>query len=259
MVSSLRMPGRGQGHGGPAVGARAVRVAAHGVGGQPPPIPVHRVRSRVAPGHVAGRRAAGDAVATWPVVGAGSPGVPTPDTPVADALGVSWNTANDAVLAEGRRVLIDDPHRFDDVRVIGVDEHVWRHTRRGDKYVTVIIDLTPIRDGTGPARLLDMVAGRSKQAFKAWLAERDKSWRDDIEVVAMDGFTGFKTATTEELPEAVPGGPLPRRPSGRRRPGSVPAPGPASHPRAPWPHRRSTVCRATHPAHRRRPAHRDPA
>ena len=123
---------------------------------------------------------------------------------VADALGVSWNTANDAVLAEGRRVLIDDPHRFDDVQVIGVDEHVWRHTRRGDKYVTVIIDLTPIRDGTGPARLLDMVAGRSKQAFKAWLAERDKSWRDNIEVVAMDGFTGFKTATAEELPDAVP-------------------------------------------------------
>ncbi|GAA1121258.1 hypothetical protein GCM10009605_61500 [Nocardiopsis composta] len=120
---------------------------------------------------------------------------------VADALGVSWNTANDAVPAEGRRVLIDDPHRFDDVQVIGVDEHVWRNTRRGDKYVTVIIDLTPIRDGTGPARLLNMVAGRSRHTFKAWLAERDKSWRDDIEGVAMDGF---KTATTEELPEAVP-------------------------------------------------------
>ena len=85
-----------------------------------------------------------------------------------------------------------------------MDEHVWRHTRRGDKYVTVIIDLTPIRDGTGLARLLDMVAGRSKQAFKAWLAERDKSWRDSVEVVAMDGFTGFKTATAEELPEVEP-------------------------------------------------------
>ena len=72
---------------------------------------------------------------------------------VAEGLGVSWNTANDAVLAEGRRVLIEDPHRFDGVRVIGVDEHCWRHTRRGDKYVTVIIDLTPIRDGPGPARL----------------------------------------------------------------------------------------------------------
>ena len=63
------------------------------------------------------------------------------------------------------------------VAVIGVDEHVWRHTRRGDKYVTVIIDLTPVRERTGPARLLDMVEGRSKQVFKAWLAERPKDRR----------------------------------------------------------------------------------
>jgi transposase len=122
---------------------------------------------------------------------------------VAEGLGVAWNTANDAVLAEGKRVLVDDPARFDGVAVIGVDEHVWRHTRRGDKYVTVIIDLTPIRDGTGPARLLDMVEGRSKQAFKTWLAQRPAAWRHGLEVVAMDGFTGFKTATTEELPDAT--------------------------------------------------------
>jgi len=122
---------------------------------------------------------------------------------VAEGLGVAWNTANDAVLAEGKRVLISDPARFDGVRVLGVDEHVWRHTRRGDKYVTVIIDLTAIRDGTGPARLLDMVEGRSKQAFQTWLAERPQAWRDAVEVVAMDGFTGFKTATSEELPTAV--------------------------------------------------------
>jgi len=129
---------------------------------------------------------------------------------------VSWNTANAAVLAEGQRVLIEDPGRFDGVKVVGVDEHVWRHTRRGDKYVTVIIDLTGIRDGIGPSRLLDMVEGRSKQAFKQWLAQRPQSWRDAVEVVAMDGFTGFKTATTEELPDAVAVmDPLPRGTSGR--------------------------------------------
>ena len=122
---------------------------------------------------------------------------------VAEGLAVAWNTANDAVLAEGKRVLIDDPTRLDGVTAIGVDEHVWRHTRRGDKYVTVIIDLTAIRDGTGPARLLDMVEGRSKQAFKTWLADRPQAWRDGVEVVAMDGFTGFKTAAAEELPDAV--------------------------------------------------------
>ena len=48
-----------------------------------------------------------------------------------------------------------------------------------------------------------MVEGRSKSVFKTWLAERDQAWRDSVEVVAMDGFTGFKTATTEELPDAV--------------------------------------------------------
>lgn len=101
---------------------------------------------------------------------------------IAEALAVSWNTANTAVLAEGRRVLINDPHRLDGVTVVGVDEHCWCQTRHGDKYVTVIIDLTPICAGTGPARLPDMVEGRSKQAFKTWLAARDPAWRDAVEV-----------------------------------------------------------------------------
>jgi len=121
----------------------------------------------------------------------------------AEGLAVSWNTANDAVLAEGKRVLIENRGRFEAVTVIGVDEHVWRRTRRGEKYVTVIIDLTPIREGTGPSRLLDMVEGRSKKAFKQWLAERPQAWRDRVEVLAMDGFTGLQTAAAEELPDAV--------------------------------------------------------
>jgi transposase len=122
---------------------------------------------------------------------------------VADHLGVGWHTANTAVLAEGRRRLIEDPTRFDDVTVIGVDEHAWRHTRLGDRFVTVIIDLTPVRDGTGPSRLLDMVEGRSKAVFAAWLAQQSSGFRAGIEVVAMDGFTGFKTAAAEALPDAV--------------------------------------------------------
>jgi transposase len=122
---------------------------------------------------------------------------------VAEGLGVSWNTANDAVLGQGQRVLINKPERFNGVKVIGVDEHVWRHTRSGGKYVTVIIDLTPVTEGAGPARLLDMVQGRSKAVFKSWLANRPQEWRDGIEVVAMDGFSGFKTAAAEELPDAV--------------------------------------------------------
>ena len=40
---------------------------------------------------------------------------------VAAGLGVSWHTANEAVIAEGKRVLIDDPARFAGVTTIGVD------------------------------------------------------------------------------------------------------------------------------------------
>lgn len=84
-----------------------------------------------------------------------------------------------------------------------MDEHVWRHTRHGDKCVTVIVDLTPIRCGTGLARLLDMMQDRSKDVFATWLAGRPQDWRDAVEVVAMDKFTGFKNAAAQELPEAV--------------------------------------------------------
>jgi transposase len=122
---------------------------------------------------------------------------------IAAGLGVSWHTVNDAVLATGHQLLIADPTRSDGVQVLGVDEHAWRHTRRGDKFVTVIIDLTPVRDGTGPSRLLDMVEGRSKQVFKTWLEAQTPAFRDGIEIVAMDGFTGFKTAAAEEIPDAV--------------------------------------------------------
>jgi transposase len=48
-----------------------------------------------------------------------------------------------------------------------------------------------------------MVEGRSKRTFMYWLADRDEAWRDAVDVVAMNGFTGFKTATAEELPDAT--------------------------------------------------------
>ena len=41
---------------------------------------------------------------------------------------------------------------------------MWRNSRRGERYVTVMIDLTPVRDCSGPARLLDVVPGRRGRA-----------------------------------------------------------------------------------------------
>ncbi len=116
----------------------------------------------------------------------------------------------------------------------------------------MIIDLTPVVDGAGPARLLDMVPGRSKQVFIDWLAQQSPAFRDGIEGVAMDGFTGFKTATSEQLPDAVAvmdpfhvvalaGDALDRLPSARS----------TRHVRAPRRLRRPALRHTPNPAHRR--------
>lgn len=114
----------------------------------------------------------------------------------------SWGAVNAAVLEKGMETLIDDPKRLDGVETVGVDEHVWRHTRHGNRYVTVIVDLTPRRHGR-PARLLDMVEGRSENAFARWLAGRGQSFRERVKVVAMDAFAGYKKAARREVPHAV--------------------------------------------------------
>ena len=121
---------------------------------------------------------------------------------IAAHLAAAWHTANEAIQAYGEELLLADSTRFEGVRVIGVDEHVWRH-RGGDKYATVIVDLTPVRDHTGPARLLDVVQGRSTRVLSSWLAACPQEWKDTIEIVAMDGFSGYKSAAASQLPGAV--------------------------------------------------------
>ena len=115
----------------------------------------------------------------------------------------AWNTPSDAILALGQELLINDPTPFDWVRVLGVDEHVWSHSRRGGTYVAIVIGLASIRDGTGYCRLLDMVPGRSKRGSMTWLGGQIAEFRDAVEVVAKDGLTGHKTATAGDLPEAT--------------------------------------------------------
>jgi transposase len=125
---------------------------------------------------------------------------------VARELGRSWDTINSiAVKATTRLLATAGPARLDGVRMIGVDEHKWSHTRgaRADGFVTVITDLTAVVAGQGPARLLDLVPGRSAAALTGWLDARERAFRDRIEIVAMDGFGGYKNAATEALPDAV--------------------------------------------------------
>ena len=80
--------------------------------------------------------------------------------------------------------------------------HVWRRIPHGDKFVSVVLNVTPMRDRSGPSRLLDIVPGCSKWVFKTWLASRSDTWCERIEIVALDGFIGFESAAAEELPDA---------------------------------------------------------
>jgi len=112
---------------------------------------------------------------------------------VARELGLSWDTVNTIAMDATQMIVANDTGRLDGVRVIGVDEHRWSHVRRPDTdgYVTVIIDLTPVLDGTGRARLLDLVPGRSAAALTSWLCQQSQAFRDQVQVVAMDGFGGY--------------------------------------------------------------------
>ena len=62
--------------------------------------------------------------------------------------------------------------------------------------------LDPVRDRSGSARLLDVAPERCQIVLKTWLSQRDQDWRGRIETVAMDGFTGLRSAAGEELPKA---------------------------------------------------------
>lgn len=124
----------------------------------------------------------------------------------------------------------------------------------------MVIDLTPVRDGTGPARLPGMVEGGPEKAFKDWLAERDQGWRERVEVVATGRFHRVQVR---------------RPPRSRPRPGRqvghfhvvslgagkgrrVPSPDPAPDHGASGSQRRPALPGQAHPAHRGRPAHRRP-
>ena len=55
-------------------------------------------------------------------------------------------------------------------------------------------------DRPGPTARCD--PHRSKKAFRTWLVQHDQTWRKQVEVVAMAGFTEFKSAAGEEPSKA---------------------------------------------------------
>lgn len=66
----------------------------------------------------------------------------------------------------------------------------------------MIVDLTPQVDGVWPAQLLDMVPGRSTDAFGDWLADRPQRFRDTVKTVTMDGYSGYAKAASDQVGKA---------------------------------------------------------
>ena len=71
---------------------------------------------------------------------------------------------------------------------------------RSTSFVTGIVDLTR---GRGPARLLDVVAGRSASALVSWVNQRHPAWRAGIGIAALDPYRGYATALRTVLGDAV--------------------------------------------------------
>jgi transposase len=128
---------------------------------------------------------------------------------LARQLGVAWKTLWRAVRPVLER-LADDESRFAGVSSLGVDEHLWHHgdrRRKGPKEMTGMVDLTRHQDSKGRwavrARLLDLVPGRSKNAYAHWLTARGPRFREQVAVAALDPFGGYKAAIDQELGDAV--------------------------------------------------------
>jgi transposase len=179
-------------------------------------------------------------------------------------LGTGWRTVWESI-EPLLQAMAADPARFEGVAILGVDEHVWHHVStkpiedggRGPKELTGMVDLTRDEHGRTRARLLDLVPGRSGQAYKTGSPSAARCSGPGSQIATLDPFRGYKNAIDDQLDDAravldafhV----VKLATAGRRR---GPPPGPAGHPRPPRPQGRPAVPDPQHPARRRREPHR---
>ncbi len=122
---------------------------------------------------------------------------------VAVDLGVSWGTAMRSVRHYGEAMLDAERPADTPVRILGLDETAFLKATAAShtQYVTGLVDLRPAAGG--PARLVDVVQGRSGKVVADWLAERGAAWRAGVQVAALDPFRGYERALAAGLPDAT--------------------------------------------------------
>lgn len=136
---------------------------------------------------------------------------------LARQLGTTWNTLWSQFRPLQARAA-NDPARFKNVRVLGVDEHVWHDhgpRRWGPEALTGMVDLA--RGPHPTVRPLDLVSGRSGTVYRDWLYERGEDFREGNEIATLDRFQGYKNAIDDQLKDATCAERVPHRQA--RQPG----------------------------------------
>jgi transposase len=115
----------------------------------------------------------------------------------AAAFGVGWHTAHQAVI-ECTDPAVDDAARLDGVTAIGVDEKRFLNATAEHRtvFTTQIVDLDR-------HRLLDVIAGRSRDVLADWLDERGELWCDRIVLATLDPAAGYRRALLDHLDHAT--------------------------------------------------------
>jgi len=117
---------------------------------------------------------------------------------MAGEFGCDWHTVNDTVVAYGEALLETDDDRIGEVTALGLDEVLM--VRLGPYHCqcfsTQIVD---VRAG----QLLDIVPGRGSAEPMGWLANKGKSWRDQVRFATLDLSGPYRKVFEVMVPHAT--------------------------------------------------------
>ena len=127
---------------------------------------------------------------------------------MARQLGCTWRTLWRAVKPI-LEAAAGNEKRFAGLTSLGADEHTWHHVSTkpvdqdgsGPKEFTGMVDLTHDKNGRIRARLLDLVPGRSSEAYTSWLRDRGDTFRKGVKIATLDPFHGYRCAIDDQLDE----------------------------------------------------------
>lgn len=118
-------------------------------------------------------------------------------TEIADEIGCSWHTVNDAVITYGK-ALLDESKDDDLVIAIGLDEVLFVKTGqyKTQQYSTQIVDVEK-------GKLLDVVPGKSGDEAKKWFKSKSDEFKNNIKYGTLDLSSPYRAVYNEVLPHVI--------------------------------------------------------